>query len=211
MTRPGAGANRHLVVGLTGSSGSGKSEAAKILKGLGARLIDADEVAREVLKKREALAELVAEFGDWVVDGQGNYNRAPVSEKAFSDTGFLKRLTEITHKYIIKEIDRRMRELQAGIGGYIIVIDAPIPVERGFLDVSDYVWVVKSPREHKLGRIIARDGISPGAAKARLMSQLPDAEYEKLADEVIENNSGLDQLKCEIKKLYAKIVKDLQF
>ena len=191
-------ATRQVVIGLTGASGSGKSEAARILKGLGAAVIDADAVARAIVERREVLDELVEAFGDWVADGQGKFNRAAVSERAFSDAKFLERLTVITHKYIIKEICGFVDSLKSGGNSFPIVIDAPIPVERGFLDLSDTVWVIKAPRRRRLERVVARDKISAGAAEARFMSQLPDADYEKLADVLIENDGDLCNLENEL-------------
>ena len=205
--------NHCCVIGLTGSSGSGKSEAAKMLANLGALIIDADEAAHAIVEKREVLDELASAFGDWVVDGAGRYNRAQVSIRAFSDKGFLERLTAITHKYIIEEILSRVDELKRGAGGTqktIIVIDAPIPVEHGFLDISDYVLVIKAPRAQRLNRIIERDGISGAAAEARLLSQMPDEEYIKLADAVICNEGDMEALEHEMTKLYGCLINNLK-
>ena len=196
----------HIVIGLTGGTGSGKSEAAKILKTLGAAVIDADAVSREVVERRDVQAELVGEFGAWVVDEHGRFNRSQVSKKAFSDKIFLERLTKITHKYIIKAIGKLLDDLKARADCKIIVIDAPIPVKHGFLDISDFVWVLDSPREQRRKRIIERDGLGPEDADARLMAQMPDGEYKKLADALIDNSGGLDALEREIGRLYAQVM-----
>ena len=192
-------AKRCLIIGLTGSSGSGKSEAAKILSGHGASVIDADAISHEVAERRETLDELSRAFGAWVIDKDGRFNRGSVSERAFSDGEFLAALTAITHKYIVNEIYERVDKLKAeGCG--IIVIDAPIPVKKGFLDISDVVWVVKSPRSRRLQRVVERDGIGLGAAEARFASQLPDDEYDKLADAVILNDGNLQDLADELSR-----------
>ena len=188
---------RGFVIGLTGSSGSGKSEAAKVLAGLGASVVDADAVARAVTEERAVLDELAEALGGWIIDGEGKFNRAYVSERAFSDAGVLARLTEITHKYIVKEIRRRVDELKKN-RARIIVVDAPIPVKNGFLDISDVVWVVQSQRRRRLERIIDRDGVSAEAAEARFSSQLPDEEYERLADLVIVNDGSREALKTAL-------------
>ena len=190
---------RSLVIGLTGGSGSGKSEAAKILAGLGAAVIDADAISRAVVEDRAVLDELVGEFGKWILNKDGGFNRAIVSKRAFSDAGVLARLSKITHKYIAKEIYRRVDMLKTDRGG-IIVIDAPIPVKNGFLDISDVVWVIKSLKRQRLKRIMDRDGIDAEAAEARLSSQLPEEEYERLADLVIINNGSVSDLENEIKR-----------
>jgi len=190
------------VIGLTGASGSGKSEAARILSGLGAYIIDADKVAREVTDRRETMDELVREFGGWIVGPRGRFNRADASKRAFSDGVFLKRLTEITHKYIIKEIYGRVESFITDPAPGAIVIDAPIPVEKGFLDISDAVWVISTSRAVRLERVMARDRIARDAAEARFASQLSDAEYEKLADVVIYNNGGPENLEAEVALQY---------
>jgi len=182
------------------------------LSALGAHVIDADKVAREVTDRRETLEELAAAFGGWIIDESGRFNRAAASARAFSDGAFLARLTAITHKYIIEEIDGRIAAIRsAGTPGSgsaetsarrVIVIDAPIPVERGFLDISDVVWVVRAPRERRLERVISRDNIDAGAAAARFASQIADAGYDRLADVIIDNGAGLDALEAEIRRRY---------
>ena len=202
------------IIGLTGSSGSGKSEAAKFLSGFGAKVIDADEISHNVVKNRETLNELACALGGWVLDEQGAFNRARVSERAFSDPEFLSRLTEITHRYIVDEVYRRVDALKsayaerrdAGGKALVIVIDAPIPVKKGFLDISDVVWVVKSERARRLERVKKRDGIGAAAAQARFSSQMPDGEYEKLADVVIDNDGGLAELERELRGHYEKLL-----
>jgi len=191
-------------IGLTGSSGSGKSAVAEVLSGLGAAVVDADKIAYETAEMPETLDELARAFGGWIAEG-GRFNRPQASIKAFSDKRFLGRLTEITHKYIIKEIYNRVEAIKSSCGGAVIVIDAPIPVDKGFLDLADAVWVVSAPRGDRLGRVMRRDGIGAAAAEARFASQLPDEEYLKLADCVIENNGDLDALRQEVERMYATI------
>lgn len=233
------------IIGLTGASGSGKSAAAKALSGLGAIVIDADEISHSVVDGRAALGELALTFGDWVVGGDGKFDRARVSVRAFSDKEFLARLTGITHKYIIKEIYRRVEEIKrgavgdgdaavdggdtaaddgdaalidgCGVGGRrrrrgrrVIVIDAPIPVSHGFLDLADEVWVIKAGRAQRLERVMLRDGVSREAAEARFASQLSEGEYEALADVSINNMGDLAELEREIGELYGELYKELR-
>ena len=194
------------MIGLTGASGSGKSAAAAILAGFGAQVIDADKIAHEVAEERETLDELTREFGDWIVDARGGFNRAQASKRAFSDSGFLSRLTEITHKYIIKTIYARLDEITARDPAAVVVLDAPIPVEKGFLDVANVVWVVSTTRETRLERVVCRDGIDVGAAESRFAAQLPDSGYERLADVVIDNNGDINGLERELRRQYESLI-----
>ena len=195
---------RCTVLGLTGSSGSGKSAVAKILSSMGAAIIDADAVARAVVERREVVGELAQALGSQIVGADGGFDRAYASERAFKDKGFLDRLTEITHKFITIDIINRVGELQKQpCAARVIVIDAPLPIEHGFLDLADVVWVVSASRERRLCRVTRRDKISADAASARFASQLPDSEYEKLADVLIDNNGAPGELEAEVKRQFA--------
>jgi dephospho-CoA kinase len=196
---------RPCVIGLTGASGSGKTEVAGILRRLGAEVIDADEVSREAARDAGALRELRDALGAWVLDADGNFDRRAVAQRAFGDKEILDRLTAITHRYIINRIDAMVSDWKKRgidrIGGAgeaarrpVLVIDAPLPVKRGFLDNADVVWVVASDRELKLRRIAARDGISREQAEARLAAQMDDSGYIRLADAVFENNGAPAEL-----------------
>ncbi|MDR3121579.1 MAG: DNA polymerase I [Clostridiales bacterium] len=208
------------VIGLTGASGSGKSLAAKALADLGAAVIDADQVAREAAEDAGVLAELVAAFGPWVVRADGTFDRTRVAERAFSDRLFLDRLTEITHRYITTEIAARVHAFKNAAvspgasvsaptsaarpaAAPVIVIDAPLPVEKGFLDLADAVWVVTSPLELRRARVVARDHITAEQADARFSAQMQEADYLKLADIVIVNDGGPAELRDKVRQNFA--------
>ena len=197
-----------LVIGLTGGSGSGKSEVARVLRGFGAVAVDADEVSREAADDPDVLSRLKAALGDWVVGVDGRFDRKAVGRRVFSDRNALEALTVITHDYIIKAIDERVRAYRAGQGaGYgavhgawhggaapALVLDAPLPVRRGFLDNVDVVWAVVCDVSKKVERIVSRDGIDAELARARLAAQMADADYARLADVVLTNNGSLADL-----------------
>lgn len=217
MEKPDSGGLKTcVIIGLTGGSGSGKSSAAAILAGLGARVIDADKIAHEVSERRDVLDELKESFGDWIIGENGSFNRALASKRAFSDTDFLGRLTGITHKYIINEIYARVgdikRELTADntAGSAVIVIDAPLPVEKGFLDLADEVWVIRASRGVRRDRVIERDNIGADAVEARFSSQLPDAGYEKLADALIDNDGTPEDLERVLTAEFRRAEKNIR-
>jgi len=208
------GDKRKYIIGLTGSSGSGKSTAAKILSELGATVIDADKIAYETVEKETVLDELKNAFGDWVTDERGGYNRKKISEIAFTDKAFLARLSAITHRHIVKEIYARVDGIASSPAdkpsGGVIVIDAPIPVERGFLDLADAVWVVSARREARTGRIVKRDGIGEAETGARFDSQMSDADYERLADVIIRNDDDMEAFKTTIKRYFSNIPNEIK-
>ncbi|NLC68969.1 MAG: dephospho-CoA kinase [Clostridiaceae bacterium] len=190
------------VIGVTGGIGSGKSTVTKILHDLGARVIDADKVAREVTGKGQpALEEIRSFFGGEVINEKGELDRKKLSSIVFGDKEKLEMLNAITHKYIVNKIMgclEMLRKEQAEL----VVLDAPLPVEHGFLDIVDEVWVVVAAKEERIKRIMQRSGISHEEALNRLNAQLNDEEYLKHADEVIYNDGSIDELEKTVAKLY---------
>ena len=214
-----------LVIGLTGGSGSGKGAVAQVLRGFGARVLDADQLSREAVCDPAALSELVARLGPWVVGEDGLFDRKAVGLRVFGGVGAdgvggsvgggggsggvseLGILTGITHKYIIKAIDERVRAYREGRGPELahapaLVLDAPLPVGRGFLDNVDVVWAVVCDSGKRIERITARDGITPGQARARLAAQMADIEYVRIADVVIRNDGSLADLELKARQAW---------
>jgi dephospho-CoA kinase len=190
------------VIGLTGGSGSGKSAAAEILRAFGAVILDADQLSREATADAAVLRGLEAAFGREIFDENGRLNRQYVSDRAFSEKDFLERLTEITHAYIIKEIYARIADSRARAPGRVIVLDAPVPVKKGFLDVADAVWVMTADYDTRMARIMARDHLSAERAAARIRAQLSDAAYAQMADVSVENNGGAAELEKKLRRCW---------
>ncbi|NLY56513.1 MAG: dephospho-CoA kinase [Firmicutes bacterium] len=195
-----------MVVGLTGSIATGKSVVARILAELGAKIIDADRVAREVVQPGEpALAEIVAAFGRKVLQPEGELNRKALAELVFTDAASLARLNQITHPRIIERINELCQAyLTQGAG--LVVIDAPLLIETGLAEQVDVVVVTTCPREVQIARIQARDGLSRAEAEQRIASQLPQEEKIKQADFVIETDCSLAELRVRVKEVWEEIV-----
>jgi dephospho-CoA kinase len=190
------------VIGVTGGIGSGKSTIAKILCDLGASIIDADKIAREITVKGQLIMEeIVGYFGTSVLDEEGELDRKKLSEIVFADSKKLEVLNCITHKYIADKIKDELNKLEEA-KAKIVVLDAPLPVENGFLDVVDESWVVVANRDIRIKRIMERSKISSEEALARIKMQKSDEEYLKIADEVINNDGSVEELEKSIAKLY---------
>ncbi len=190
------------VIGVTGGIGSGKSTIAKILCDLGASIIDADKIAREITVKGQLIMEeIVGYFGTSVLDEEGELDRKKLSEIVFADSKKLEVLNCITHKYIADKIKDELNKLEES-KAKIVVLDAPLPVENGFLDVVDESWVVVANRDIRIKRIMERSKISSEEALARIKMQKSDEEYLKIADEVINNDGSVEELEKSIAKLY---------
>ncbi len=191
------------IIGITGGIGSGKSTAARVAYDLGARIIDADLIAKRVMKKgNQAYYEVIEEFGTDILNKRGGIDRKKLAQKVFTDSEKRKKLNKITHKYIAGVIHKKIERMKEAKSPDIVVIDAPIPIEEGFLDVADEVWVVNADKEKRIDRIIKRNNVSQEEALNRINSQMEDQEYKKIADVVIENNGTVEELEKRIARLF---------
>lgn len=195
-----------MVLGVTGGIGSGKSTVSQILRDLGAEIIDADVISRQIVMPGEnALEELVNTFGTDIVDEFGQLKRKRLAEMVFEDEDMLQKLNCIMHNHVAKKIQARVNEL-AKQKSMIIVIDAPIPIKTGFLDLCDQVWTVSARMELRIDRIIKRSGLTYNEAVSRIKSQISEEEYISIANTVIYNNGDYLQLKEEVKNKFNSIL-----
>lgn len=191
------------IIGVTGGIGSGKSTVSGALRDLGAAIVDADVLARNVTSAGgRAFNELVGYFGEDIVKEDGELDRVKLASIAFNDRVKLHALNCITHKHIADKIREAVELLKNAGKCDIIVIDAPIPIEKGFLDLADEVWVVTADREERIRRIMTRSGYSFEDAVKRINSQPRDEEYLSIADEVLHNNNTLEDLEQAVVRLF---------
>ena len=195
-----------VILGLTGGTGSGKSTVSKILKDLGAKIIDADPIARNVVKKGEkALEEIVEYFGSDILLETGELNRAKLGKIVFADREKLKVLNAITHKYIIEEINKIIDLEKQNKQYKVVVIDAALLVESKLYKQCDKIWVVVADEEKRLERIMERDNISLENARNRISSQMSQQQLIQYATEVIYNNESLESLEEQVLNLWKSI------
>lgn len=194
------------VIGVTGGIGSGKSTVSGILERLGANVIDADRIAKEIAGEGgRMLLELTRQFGSSIVDESGKLDRRKLGDIVFGDPEKVKVLNGITHKYIIDEMTKRLDKLKAQANADVIVMDVPIPVEHGFLDQVDEVWVVTADMDERIRRVVKRSGLTPDEALSRINSQKNDEEYLKVSDRIICNSGTIEQLERTVVELYNKL------
>lgn len=180
------------IIGLTGPIGAGKDEAAKILRKLGAFIIDADEVAHALYDTQTPVWQcLVREFGSRVLNRGGKINRKKLGEIAFSGVTLLKKLDRIVHPYL-KDAVIKLAEKQKA-QSKLIVINAAVLKEIGLLSYVDEVWVVIASQETRIKRLL-KTGLDKKQVKVRMRSQMSQKEYLKLADVVIQNDGSLKEL-----------------
>src|SRR5262252_5280931 len=164
---------RRRVIGLTGNIGSGKSTVARMLGELGADVIDADQVARDVVKPGlPAHDEIVAEFGREVLAADGTIDRKALGTRVFGDAAARLRLEAITHPRIAMETQRRIGASKAPV----VVYEATLLVENGIHKALDGLIVVTAPETQQVARVVARDGLAADEVERRLAAQLPAAK-----------------------------------
>lgn len=185
-----------MVIGIMGYSGSGKSTFAKEMENLGAYVIDADKIGKDILEVgTPAYKEVVAYFGDSILEKNKSINRKKLGQTVFSDKDKLEILNKITWNEINRIIIKKVEESNSKV----IVIDCPLLYKVSSYNLCDEVIFINSKEEELIERIVKRDNIDKETAKNRLNSQKDD-EFLKKATMVIENN-GLSYLKIKAKSL----------
>ena len=197
-----------LRVGLTGGIGAGKGEVARRLAGYGALVIDADQVAREVVAPgTPGLDEVVAAFGTRVLRPDGSLDRALLGEIVFSDAALRGKLNAIVHPLVrewMTAAERAAAEAAAATGRDLIVVhDVPLLAESGRADGFDLVIVVDVPPELQVERLVSERGMTPDQARARMAAQAGRDQRLGLADLVIDNSGSLDDLDRRVGEVWA--------
>ncbi|MCE3553005.1 dephospho-CoA kinase [Pseudonocardia sp. RS11V-5] len=189
-----------LQIGLTGGIGAGKSTVSRRLVELGAVLVDADLIAREVVAKgSEGLARIAEAFGPEVVGPDGEMDRPRVASIVFGDDAQLAVLNGITHPLIA----RRQAELVAAAGPEAVVVhDAALLVEMGNASRFPLVVVVHTDAEVRVRRLVGSRGMSEEDARARIATQSSDAERLAVADAVLDNDGSEDDLRARVDRLW---------
>lgn len=197
-----------LVIGLTGGIGTGKSEAARHLKGLGAAVIEADAVGHEVYKPNtECWREVVSAFGEDVLQPNGEIDRRKLGGIVFSSPEQLARLNGIVHPGIARMVTDQLERLRVQ-GTPVAVVEAALLFEAGWDSLVDEVWVTDSPVEAVVQRLQVRSGLSPREVVERIESQMDRSERLARADVVIDNASGVDELQSAVDSLWNSRVKE---
>ncbi len=196
-----------LLTGLTGGIATGKTTVSEMFVKLGAHLIDADVIARDVVKPdTPAWKEIISAFGESVLDDKKEINREKLAAEIFNDSEKRKLLETITHHRIIEEENRLINDLQDKNKSEIIVLDAALLIEAGHHNRVDKLVIVYLDRESQIKRLIGRDNLSFADAEKRVNSQMPLDEKVKLADYVIDNGKSLDEVEKQVSKVYSELV-----
>jgi dephospho-CoA kinase len=192
------------VVGLTGGIASGKSTVTAMFRELGAQVIDADQVARDVVEPGTPGLEEVAHRFPGVVDPSGRLDRTALGRRVFADPGERGALEAILHPRIREEVARRTEAL-ARAGERVVLYDAALLIENGLHRGMDGVILVSAPEAVQRARLAARDGLDDAAITARLAAQLPLADKRAHATWVVENGGSLDETRAQVRRIWEQI------
>ena len=196
-----------LLVGLTGGIATGKSTVANLLRDLGAEIIDADVLAREVVEPGEpALDEIVAAFGRSVLEATGRLDRKALGAIVFADPERRRKLEAITHPRIRERFQRQLDTLTARDFRGLVFFDAAVMIESGNYRNMDRLVVVVADEPTQITRLMARDGIDREEALRKIRSQMPLAEKAKLADYVIDNSGEPAATAARVRAVHEALV-----
>ena len=195
-----------LVIGLTGSIGTGESEAARQLEILGASIISADQVGHEAYTPNtEAWEQVVAAFGDDILQDDKDIDRRKLGAIVFSDPSQLEKLNAIMHPRMARMVSDKI-EVLCGQGVKVVVVEAALLFEAGWDTLVEEVWVTDTSEDIVVERLKNRNGLSEEEAKKRINSQMDRAERIERSDFVIDNSSDMAGLEIAIKELWDRRV-----
>lgn len=191
-----------LLVGLTGGIGSGKTLVASIFENLGAIIIDADILCRElVMPGQPALQEIAQTFGHDILDSAGELDRKKLASTVFQDAKRKKALEKILHPLVFAEEQRFYRAIRQQNPQALVIIDAALLIESGNYKCVDKVILVACDEENQIQRVLKRGGFNREEVIDRIRSQMALAEKKKFADYIIENDSTEEHLRESVQKL----------
>jgi dephospho-CoA kinase len=194
------------VIGLTGNIACGKTIVAKMFEEQGAKIIDADRVARLIVEPGEpAWKEIVEKFGHEMLNPDRTINRKMLGDIVFEDKDRREELNNITHPRIIEKIKLMLEECRKE-KVEVVIIEAALIVEKGGMKpiISDLI-LVTADEEAQISRLIKRDGLTREEALTRIRSQMPILEKAKYATYIIDNSRTLEQTRMQVQEVWKKI------
>ena len=193
-----------MIIGITGSSGAGKSTVCEILEALyNVKVLNADKIARRLSQKGTSyLIDIIKLFGHEIVDEEGELKRRKLAQIIYSDSKKREELNKYTFKYIREDIEKQINKIDKS---RVIAIDAPLLYEANLDKMCDKVIGVIAPHEIQIERIIARDDIDYEDAEKRLNAQKDNEFYIKKCDFIIENDNGFTKVEEQVKEICNKM------
>jgi dephospho-CoA kinase len=195
-----------ILVGLTGGIASGKSEASRILKKLGAYIIDADEIAHALLEPNtKTWEEVVKSFGTGILRPNQSIDRSILGRMVFNDPEKLMALNAILHPFVFAEKEHRQKKIAAADPRAVIVFDVPLLIETNAHEGMDKVVVVTVNGKTQLKRLMERNGLSKQEAQKRINAQIPLNEKTKYADYLVDSGESLAHMEIRVRQIFEEL------
>lgn len=201
-----------LIIGLTGGIVSGKTTVADMFRELGADIIDADIIAREVVRpKKKAWEKIVKHFGVGILRENQEINRKKLGNIVFSDKNKLKLLNQITHPEITEVIKKKLENISNNSNrSTVCIVDVPLLFETGFENMMNKIIVVYLDPKKQINRLMKRNNLTREDALKRIKTQIPIEEKVKMADYIIDNSNSLEYTKKQVLHLWEELNKIFQ-
>jgi dephospho-CoA kinase len=195
-----------VVAGITGGIATGKSTVSLDLASFGAVVVDADRIAREVVRKGTPVWQDIRDrFGEGVLATDGELDREAMGSLIFSDPAKKGLLNSIVHPAVYREMDLRIEEAKASGDGTVVICDVPLLIETGMYKGFKEVILVYVPEAVQIERLMARDRIAREQALLKVRSQMPIEEKKRYATMVIDNSGSLDETTEQALSVYRRL------
>jgi dephospho-CoA kinase len=205
------GAAKLIVAGLTGGIASGKSTVAKFFRQFGARIIDADEIARRVVQKGlPAWQGIVDQFGRQMLQADGQLDRRRLADAIFADSRQQQRLNAIVHPHVIRKTEAQLRKIAATHSDAVVILDVPLLFEAQMDKDLEEIIVVYVPESTQLKRLMQRDHLCEADAWARIRAQMPIEEKRRRATIIIDNSGPTVQTREAARTAYQTLKRKSQ-
>lgn len=191
-----------MVIGITGGFGTGKTTVSELFKFLGARVIDADKIAHELIRPRTVIYEKIIKlFGEKILRKNKSIDRSRVSKSVFDDYKLLKRLNKIVHPAVEKVIKEQVWHCRQNL----ILLDIPLLFEANLEYLVDKIIVVKTNRRSQFERLLEKTKYNKEDILKRINVQMPLSDKIRQADFVIDNNGTIEQTKKQVKEIWRRV------
>lgn len=192
------GRSKRLIIGLTGSFGSGKTTVAKMFKSFGAQVIDADEIAHRIIQPGSQIyKKIISVFGENILKKNKAIDRDKLARIVFGNKNLLKKINRIMHPEIIRMIKQRIKISQSKI----IILDAPLLIEAGLKNLVDKLIVVKLDKRQQIERLLHKSPLKKPEILKRIKAQIPLQYKVRLADFVIDNSGRIKDTKRQAEQI----------
>jgi len=191
-----------MIIGITGSFGSGKTTVARMFKSFGVEVIDVDKIAHRIIKPRSKIyKKIISAFGKDILKNNKTIARHKLAQIVFNNKNLLKKINRIMHPEIIRMIKNRIKTSRSKL----IILDTPLLIEAGLKDRVHKLIVVKVDRRHQIQRLLNKTSLTRAEILGRIKAQIPLRDKVRLADFVIDNSGTIDDTKRQVKKIAGKL------